>query len=154
MSTLRVHEVADGAAWEAVRTIRQRVFVDEQGCPPEEEWDAHDWPEDQGRTCCHLLGEEDGRPVAASRWRPVRSASGTEWAKLERFAVLPEARGHGHGRAMVEATMASARATGHDRLMLSAQTYLEDFYAGWGFRPRGEVFWEAGIPHVKMTLED
>ena len=150
--SLHIMPVADAEAWEAVRAIRQRVFVDEQACPPEEEWDAHDWPEDHGRTCRHLLALADRRPVGTARWRAV-SWNGKEWAKLERFAVLPHARGLGYGRALVQAAMADARAAGHARLMLSAQDHLRSFYAAWGFQPRGEVFMEAGIPHVKMTLD-
>lgn len=150
---LHVREVTDDEAWAAALAIRQRVFVEEQACPPEEEWDAHDWPQDRGASCRHLLGEADGRAVAVARWRPVSAESGEAWAKLERFAVLPEARGNGYGRAMVEAAMASARAAGYTRLVLSAQEHLQAFYGAWGFEPRGERFWEAGIPHVKMTLE-
>ena len=172
---LVVRAVADAASWEAARAIRERVFVREQACPPEEEWDAHDWPTDRGASCRHLLGVAGEQPVAACRWRPVEmgpladatggapeartSEAGTPaaapqpWAKLERFAVLPEARGHGYGRAMVEAAMADARARGHRRLVLSAQEHLQAFYGAWGFRPVGGTFWEAGIPHVKMTLE-
>ena len=92
------------------------------------------------------------KPVAVCRWRPVE-IGGDAWAKLERFAVLPEARGRGLGRAMVEASMANARARGFDRLVLYAQEHLQTFYAAWGFEASGGVFWEAGIPHVKMTLE-
>ena len=149
---LAVRAVKDAAGWEAARAIREWVFVEEQACPPEEEWDAHDWPADRGRSCRHLVGVVGEQPVAVCRWRPVEAA-GETWAKLERFAVLPEARGRGYGRAMVEAALADARAAGHRRFVLSAQEHLQAFYGAWGFRASGGVFWEAGIPHVKMTLE-
>ena len=152
MSVLQIVPVQDDETWDAVRAIRQRVFVEEQACPPEDEWDAYDWPENRGRTCRHLLAVVDRQPVGTARWREVW-AGGERWAKLERFAVVPEARGLGYGRQLVEAAMADARAAGHSRLMLSAQTYLREFYARWGFQAHGEVFQEAGIPHVKMTLE-
>ncbi|MEM6326511.1 MAG: GNAT family N-acetyltransferase [Bacteroidota bacterium] len=154
MSALHVHPVVTEADWGAARGIRERVFVQEQRCPPDEEWDAHDWPAGRGGDCRHLLGCVNGRAVAVARWRPVLSASGRTWAKLERFAVLSEARGAGHGRAMVEAAMSSAREAGFNRFVLYAQEHLQDFYEAWGFRSEGEVFWEAGIPHVKMTWED
>lgn len=149
---LAILPVTDAALWEAARALRHRVFVEEQACPPEEEWDAYDWPTDQGRTCRHLLGFEGERPAAVCRWRPVEAA-GETWAKLERFAVAPEARGHGYGRAMVEAAMEDARREGHTRFMLYAQDHLRGFYGTWGFQASGDVFWDVGIPHVKMTLE-
>ena len=36
-------------------------------------------------------------------------------------------------------------------IRLSAQQYLERFYAGFGFETVGESYLEDGIPHVAMT---
>lgn len=153
MPPFSYRHVETDADWQAVRHIRQRVFVEEQACPPEEEWDAHDAPTARGVTCYHLLGFVDGEPIAVARWRPVE-VGGEAFAKLERFAVLPESRGHGLGRAMVAATLRDARAAGFDAFVLHAQAHLEGFYASFGFRPVGEPFDEAGIPHVKMVRRD
>jgi len=147
---MEVRAVTDEAGWEAARAVRQRVFVEEQGCPPHEEWDVHDWPFDQGRACRHLLGEEGGEVVAVARWRAVLR---DEAVKLERFAVLPEHRGRGVGRAMIAAAIADAEAAGHTRFLLHAQAHLEGLYASFGFRRVGEGFYEAGIPHVRMVRE-
>ena len=147
MECKRVETEAD---WQAARRIRQRVFVEEQACPPEEEWDGWDAPEARGRTCHHLLGVEDGVPVAVARWRPVQLGE-ERAAKLERFAVLPEARGRGLGRAIVEATIREAEAAGFSTLVLHAQAHLEAFYAAHGFERVGGGFEEAGIPHVRMV---
>lgn len=142
--------VKDDAAWAAARALRECVFVEEQGCPPEEEWDAYDWPQDRGRTCRHLVGWLGDRPVAVARWRPVRDAAGPA-AKLERFAVLPAYRGRGLGRRMVAFAIADAEAAGHTRLVLHAQAHLEAFYGSFGFARTGDPFVEAGIPHVRMV---
>jgi predicted GNAT family N-acyltransferase len=128
---VQTRTVSSPADWEAVRAVRQRVFVEEQACPPEEEWDEHD------ATARHLMGIVDGRVVAVARWRVV-DFGGAAAAKLERFAVLPEHRGAGLGRRM---------------FVLHAQAHLEDLYASFGFERRGEPFEEAGIPHVKMARE-
>ncbi len=37
---------------------------------------------------------------------------------------------------------------------LHAQTEVAEFYGRLGFMQRGEVFIEAGIPHVAMRLDD
>ena len=149
MPDVRIREACSDADWQAVRAVRQRVFVEEQACPPEDEWDAYDAPERRGRGVHHLLATADGRGVGAARWRAVDGA-----AKLERFAVLPEARGSGTGRALVAAALAAARHAGHGRFVLHAQAYLQRFYQGFGFVAEGEPFDEVGIEHVKMTLTD
>ncbi len=146
---LTVRDAVTEADWQAVRGVREAVFVLEQACPPEEEWDAFDTPERRGADVHHLLGTVGGAPAACARWRPVGGV-----AKLERFAVLVPFRGGGLGRALVDAALAHARAAGHDRFALHAQVHLEAFYASFGFAPVGARFWEAGIEHVKMTLSD
>ena len=146
---MTIRRALSDADWGAVRAVRQRVFVEEQACPPEEEWDAYDAPERRGRTVHHLLAEADGVPIGCARWRAVG-----EGAKLERFAVVPEARGRGLARALVARALADARAAGHRRFVLHAQTYIAPLYAAFGFAPEGEPFDEAGIGHVKMTLAD
>ena len=126
------------------RSIREQVFVVGQSCPPEEEWDAH---ETDSR---HLLGVVNGEAVATARWRVV-DWQGTLTAKLERFAVLESAQGRGVGRRMITATIEDARAAGHERFLLHAQAHLEELYASFDFRRVGDLFDEAGIPHVLMV---
>jgi len=145
-----LREARSPADWAAVQAVRTRVFIDEQACPPEEEWDAHDAANARGRTVHHLLAVRDGVSVGCARWRAVPDGT----VKLERFAVVPEARGLGLARALVARCLADARAAGHRRFALHAQTYVAGLYAGFGFAPEGGVFDEAGIEHVKMTLED
>lgn len=150
---LLLRVVQTDADWAAVRDLRTRVFIEEQACPPEEEWDRYDAPEARGVTAHHLLGLVGEEPVACSRWRPT-TQDGEPAAKLERFAVRAEARGHGYGRAMIAHTLAAARAAGFARFVLHAQAHLDHLYASFGFEPVGEVFDEAGIPHVKMVLTE
>ena len=147
--TLTIHSADDPAPFAEARRIRHAVFVEEQACPPELEWDEHDADDARGQSCFHLLGYADGAPVAVSRWRPVGEA-----AKLERFAVLHEHRGRGAGRQMVAGALEAARAAGHDRFVLHAQAHLEGFYRSFGFQRTGEPFDEAGIEHVKMVLNE
>lgn len=147
---LEIHDATTEADWQAVQAVRQVVFVEEQACPPEEEWDEHDAPELRGQTVHHLLGTVSGLPVACARWRSV----GDDTAKLERFAVLPAFRGRGLARQLVGHALDQARAAGLHRFVLHAQTYVTGLYEAFGFEPEGEVFDEAGIDHVKMTLTD
>lgn len=142
--TLIVRPVESEEAWNEARMIRTRVFIDEQACPPELEWDAYE------ATSRHLVGYVDGEPVAASRWRAATYGEAVA-AKLERFAVLKEHRGRGLGREMVRLTMDDARRAGFSTFVLHAQAHLEPFYHSFGFETIGEPFEEAGIAHVKMV---
>ena len=135
--------------WRSVQAVRRRVFVAEQGVPEADEWDAWDAPALRGRAVHHVLALRDRQPVGAARWRAVEGA-----AKLERFAVVPQARGGGVGRALVAYVLDAARAAGHGRFVLHAQTYVAGLYAGFGFEPVGAPFVEDGLEHVKMTLAD
>ena len=140
---LTVRTVADESDWQRVVDIRTEVFIREQSCPPEVEWDGHD------DTSRHLLGWLDATAVAATRWRVVPHDERLV-AKLERLAVLPPFRGRGFGRTMVVAGIEDARAAGFGDCLIHAQARLEEYYAGMGFVRFGETFEEAGIPHVRM----
>lgn len=144
---LRIHPVASETDWEQAKMIRQRVFVEEQTCPPEEEWDVYD------ETSRHVLARIGDEPVGTARWRTVPYEEQLV-AKLERFAVLPAHRGHGYGRRLVEWVMEDARRAGFTTFVLHAQAYLEAFYQSLGFESLDERFMEAGIPHVKMVRRD
>lgn len=141
---LEVRPLAGAEDWRRAMAIRQRVFVEEQACPPEEEFDGLD------PACRHVLGWIGNDAVATARWRIVPWEGGRA-AKLERFAVLAAHRGRGHGRTLVEHVVTAAGAAGFPVAVIHAQAQLERFYAGFGFVRRGEPFVEAGIPHVRMV---
>jgi predicted GNAT family N-acyltransferase len=131
-------------AWEAARpdarSVREAVFVTEQRVPLELEWDALD------AECDHALAYESaGRPVGTGRLLPD--------ARIGRMAVLAEWRGKGVGAAILSALLERARERGMLRVALHAQTHAAAFYAKYGFAAEGDVFIEAGIPHVTMTRE-
>lgn len=134
-------EGADDRA--AVFRIREEVFVGEQACPPDEEFDAWD---DEAR---HLLARVGDDPAGTARWRRVDGR-----AKLERFAVLRGFRGLGVGAALVRAALDDARAAGMASFVLHAQIDKRGLYERFGFRGVGETFREAGIEHVRMVLDD
>jgi predicted GNAT family N-acyltransferase len=150
VSALEIRPVEGAADRAAEVAIRTRVFVEEQACPPEEEFDEHDRP---GAAARHFLGRAGGVPVATARWRAVSTAAGPA-AKLERFAVLAPHRGRGWGRAMVVHLLDDARRAGHRRFVVHAQAHLEALYAGLGFVAIGERFEEAGIPHLLMVRQE
>lgn len=125
---------------EALLQVRFKVFVDEQGVPPEMEEDEYD-PD-----AVHLLGSGPGG-------NPVASARLLAGGSIGRMAVLPAYRGQGIGRRMLLELLRIAAGSGLARVTLHAQCSAEGFYRRVGFVPLEGVFEEAGIPHKKMQLE-
>jgi predicted GNAT family N-acyltransferase len=130
---------------ESAFSIRRAVFVDEQGVDAREEYDEF---ESESR---HFLVRLHDRPIGTARWRRT-----TNGIKLERFAVLPDARGRGTGKALVQTVLNDVRTRpdAHPTvpIYLHAQIAAMPLYAGFGFEPVGERFVEAGIEHAKMVL--
>ena len=122
-----------------LRSVRETVFVQEQGVPLDMEWDELD-PE-----CHHVIARSaDGQPVGTGRLTPMRT--------IGRMAVLPEWRGRGVGDALLAALLEQARGLGWREVSLHAQATAIGFYARAGFLPVGERFEEAGIEHQGMRL--
>jgi predicted GNAT family N-acyltransferase len=144
MTELEIVEIADDGDRARAFAIRREVFCAEQGVPAAEEFGGRDGESRQ------YLARLAGRPVGTARLR--ESAPGE--AKIERVAVLKAMRRHGVGRALMDRTIADARAAGMARILIHAQCHAEAFYAAVGFRTIGGRFEEAGIPHVKMVLAD
>jgi predicted GNAT family N-acyltransferase len=147
MASMNVTPVQRDADWEKARAIRTQVFVEEQECPPDEEWDGHD------ATSRHVLGWVDGEAVATARWRTVAYDEEIV-AKLERFAVLDGHRGRGHGTQLVRTVLDDARRAGFDTFLVHAQAHLRDWYEALGFESTGRTFEEVGIPHVEMVRRE
>ena len=136
--TLKVSNVTDPADLDKVFAIRREVFVGEQNCPPELEWEF----EDESH---HFLATIDGEPAGASRWR--KTAKGY---KLERFAVLSKFRGMGVGQELVKIVLADLPADAA-YVYMHAQIQAVSLYEKFGFIKEGPEFEEAGIRHYKMV---
>lgn len=125
------------------QNIRKTVFVDEQKVPEEAEIDEY---EDSSN---HYLAFDDHRPIGTARWR-----STSQGIKLERFAVLREARGKGVGGALLKTILDDIQreTRGPQRpLYLHAQVSALAFYRKFGFQTVGDKFEECGIQHFKMV---
>lgn len=117
--------------------IRHAVFVQEQGVPVDielDEWDP---------LSLHAIARDgDGRAIGTGRLLPD--------GHIGRMAVLRTARGSGAGTAILLALMDAARERGHREVVLNAQTHAASFYRRLGFVEEGDVFDDAGIPHIAM----
>ena len=137
---LSVHELHE------IMALRQTVFIVEQNCPylDADFKDLHSY---------HLfLRNEKGRMVAYSRMVP-EGVSYADHISIGRVVVHPEIRRTGAGRElMAESLKACERCFGAKPIKISAQSYLHDFYASFGFKQVSEPYMEDDIPHIAMIL--
>ena len=120
------------------QAIRYAVFVEEQKIPAELEWDVMD------ALCLHAVAYDDNnQAIGTGRLLPD--------GHIGRMAVLESARGTGIGAAILLTLMEQAKQRGQMAVQLNAQVTAEPFYQREGFTREGELFDEAGIPHVHMT---
>ena len=128
----------------AAAPLRTQVFVQEQGIPAELEWDADD------ATALHAVAfNRLGQAVATGRLLAGTAGVG----RIGRMAVHPVLRGSGIGQQVLRTLLAAAATRGDREVLLHAQRSAEAFYRRQGWRARGEVFEEAGIPHIEMFTE-
>ncbi len=139
-NSIAVEKVHDPEVLERVFEIRRVVFVGEQNCPPELEWEHED-------ESTHFLARISGVPAGACRWRKTPNGY-----KLERFAVLSEYRGRGIGQELVSAVLNDLPDDAR-YVYLNAQLDARGLYRKFGFVQVGEQFEEAGIQHFKMELD-
>ncbi len=124
---------------DALRTVRETVFIEEQKVPRELEWDGLD------SEAIHVLAKDNvGHPIGTARLQ----SSG----KIGRMAVLKPWRGKGVGQALLRALLDNATQADIAGLYLNAQKDAIPFYEKQGFRATGPEFYEANIPHKKMEL--
>lgn len=141
---LQVKKVSTEEDLKEVFSIRRKVFVVEQGVAPENECDEFE------KTSNHYLAKLNDMPVGAARWRITDKG-----VKLERFAVLKEARGKGVGISLVKAVLndidSIPEASGKIKY-LHAQLSAVPLYSKFNFEKVGDIFEECNILHYKMEL--
>lgn len=124
--------------------LRRLVFIEEQGVPEHEEWDA-----DDAHALHAVIDNLAGLPLATARLitRGLPAGEG----RIGRMAVRRPMRGMGLGRVLLRTLLQAAADQGCRQVSLHAQTAARRFYEAEGFVAQGEVFDEVGIPHIAMV---
>lgn len=123
-----------------LRSVREAVFIREQGVPEELEWDGLD------EGCRHALALNlNGGAIGCGRIL----ADG----HIGRIAVLPEWRQQKVGTAIMEVLLDYAREHDFKQVDVDAQTHAAQFYRNFDFVEQGDVFMDAGLQHIKMRLK-
>jgi predicted GNAT family N-acyltransferase len=122
----------------AIAQVRRKVFIEEQAVPEDLEWETQD-PHCAWFVACH-----ESAVIGIARLTPA--------GRIGRMVILAPWRRHGVGSALLTAALGEARRLDLPGVHLSAQTHAVSFYARFGFRAEGDVYPDAGIPHIDMTL--
>lgn len=127
--------------------LRVDVFVVEQNCPYAEvdEKDRH-------ADTLHLTGRnrKDGKLAAYLRILPPGLNS--QQVSMGRVVVEKNYRGRGVCDAMIKKALDQIKSIWPDAdILVSAQSYLKNFYKSHGFETISQSYLEDGIPHIDMS---
>ncbi len=101
----------------------------------------------EDETAVHIIATEDG--VTLGCGRIVVQDGG---AHLGRLAVEKSHRKKGIGLSVCQYMVDYCLKEGYTYIWLNSQLHAVGFYEKLGFQKVGDVFTEAGIPHIKMVL--
>ncbi len=143
ISTLRPEFYIKHVTWstheQALRSIREQVFVVEQHVPEALEWDGDD------ATAAHLLAyDQQQQAIACARL--------IETGSIGRMAVVKAWRGKGVGQALLTEAITYFQQRGCQKITLSAQQHAISFYEQVGFIVCSDLYLDANILHVDMQL--
>ena len=122
-----------------VHLIRRKVFIEEQHIDEKIEMD------DTDASCIHLAAYSDGKPMATGRVLITNN----EFI-IGRVAVLPAYRKKQMGTFIMQILIHACYTMGGEHQIVHAQLAAQSFYEKLGFNAYGDVYDEAGIPHISM----
>jgi len=129
-----------GASWkkerEALKQIREQVFILEQGVPQNLEWDELD------EAAEHFIAYAGNEVVGCARL--------IDHKNIGRMAVLKAYRNQDIGRKIIDHIKRYASQKRYTLLQLSAQCHAFEFYRRCGFNACSTPYEDADIPHIDM----
>ena len=125
--------------------LRVEIFVVEQDCPYQD-------LDDNDQVATHLFIEDSNQVVACLRILP-ENVSFRDMA-IGRLVVKKSYRGNGLAKLiMKKAIDYIINDLGKNRIRLSGQAYLTDFYIGLGFEKVSDCYLEDGIKHFEFLYQ-
>ena len=125
-------------------SIRSAVYIGEQACPFDEEFDGNDF------SALHLIGYSGDEPAGCIRIRHF-----ADFAKVERLAVRKEFRNSRLSFLLVRAAIELCRVKGYRRIYGHAQRRLLGFWRRFGAvpLPGGKEFVFSDFDYVEVMVE-
>jgi predicted GNAT family N-acyltransferase len=130
----------DNSLYNKALEIRKLVFVKEQGVPESEELENED-------EAVYFLLLVNGIAACTARYRIIGNK-----IKLERFATLKNFRKQGLATKLLRFILNDLK-NARGEIYLHSQAYITSLYEKEGFVKKGDIFYEAGIPHYLMVFE-
>lgn len=125
--------------------LRVEVFVVEQNC-------VYQDLDDKDHSAWHLFLRQDNEIIAVLRILPEKIAY--EEMAIGRVVVKKSHRGQGISKEMMKIAMNFIlNDLGKDKIRLSGQAYLTDFYMELGFKKVSEMYLEDGIEHFEFLFK-
>lgn len=126
--------------------LRNEVFIVEQQC-------AFQDCDDKDQNSYHLFLKDDKNIVAYLR--VLKKGVSYSEISIGRVIVKKEYRKKGIAREMmVKAIDFIQKELKQNKIRISAQSYLVDFYKDLGFKEVSDVYYEDNIPHIEMVYEN
>ena len=120
--------------------VRAIVYMHEQNCPYEEEFDLNDF------TATQIIGLLDNEPILTARIRYFG-----DFVKFERLAIRSQFRGMKYGHMLLQFMLDVAEQKGFSKCYLHAQKRLQSFYEGYGFEVVGNEFNFSDHDYIEMV---
>lgn len=124
----------------ATLNLRSEAFVTEQIC-------VYNDPDEQDQGAFHVLGLNDATLLCYAR---IYKDVDQTW-HMGRIVVSKQFRGKGVSSKLMQACIGFIHEQGGRQIDISAQAYLEAYYRSFGFKTKGNLYLEDGIPHLHMT---
>ena len=130
--------------WMRAASVRSAVYIGEQECPFDEEFDGNDF------SAIHLIGYSGDEPAGCIRIRHF-----ADFAKVERLAVRKEFRHSRLSFLLVRAAIELCRVKGYRRIYGHAQRRLLGFWRRFGAipLPGGKEFAFSDFDYVEVMVE-
>tara|TARA_B100001029_G_scaffold179871_1_gene191886 strand:+ start:9099 stop:9554 length:456 start_codon:yes stop_codon:yes gene_type:complete len=127
--------------------LRKEIFIIEQGCPIDEEFDEFDDLNRIGKDSFHFNVYKEGICVSTAR-----AVIDINSAKIQRVCVLKDYRGAGIGLFIMLKLHKYLLKKNIIKVTLSSQDHAIGFYKKLGYIEIGDPYLEAGIIHKKMYI--
>lgn len=140
ISQYRIEPADFRTDYEDLRAVREAIGNAAQSLPADMEFD------DLDPQCRHVLARDaEHRPIGCARLAPNFTIS--------RLAVLPEWRGQGVGKGLLQNLIEIARHMGATQIAVNTPAELSEFYEKAGFSRSSATSEKAGITHQTLHLD-
>jgi predicted GNAT family N-acyltransferase len=137
---MKIEKVFSKVLLDDGKIIRKRVFIEEQGF--KDEFDRYD------DKAIHLVMYYNQQAVATGRLFTKDPEKKTYI--IGRLAVIKEYRQLGLGELLVSSLEEKAKEKGAQKISISAQCRVEEFYKKMGYSSSGDIYFEEYCPHIHM----